>query len=282
MINSLCLTFALFFFATQKSDVPASRLSLHHTGGPGAYDKAGGYDKKDKPSPRNRPYAASIINATSDPKLTSFLESVSKQNLESLHISHTTLTVEQARKIENISTPKLTISNCVMNEDVAKSLGSIVCQSLTLEQVEMSAPAFLAFMKGKANLSELVVSNCRFMTESSLGALRTLPLIKLSLAGCPVDDQCFRALSELSKLQELKLTGTQVTDEGVRSFVVSPNLSMINVAGTKVTQVWGLEITRQYQDNDNRKMPLYVFFADDSRWPPRGGYCLRGEFHLYK
>jgi hypothetical protein len=282
-MNSLCLTFALCIIVTKKPDVPASQLSLHQSGGPGAYDKAGGYDKKDKPlGTKNPTYGATIINAASNPELPSFLNVLSKrQNLESLRISHTTLTLEQARQIENISTPKLTISNCTVNDDVAESLGSIVCQSLALEQVEMSASAFSALMKGKANLSDLVVSNCRFLTEASLGTLKTLPLIKLSLKGCPVDDECFRALSELSKLQELNLAGTQVTDEGGRSFVVAPELSMINVSGTKVTQVWGLEITRQHQGNDNRN-PLYVYFADDSRWPPRGGYCLRGEFHLYK
>ena len=298
-IFAICVSMVIAHTAQLGAQEPFPNLSLRMP--PSSYDKTGDYEEGYQP--KNPPYYASITNAEADPKLPSFLNSLRGRNLIAIRIEHMTFTAEQARQIERLETDRLTISKCEMSDEVAKSLGSIECQSLTLEQIRISVPAMKELLTGKKQVSEVLVTDCDFddqalsylsnfrlrtlkltnaqLTGTTLESLKTQSdcLGHLSLSGCPVNDQTLRTLPALPRLHELNLSRTLVTDEGFRNFVVTPKLDLINVGGTKVTQAWGLELSLQHQDDERA---LIVSYHEDPRWPPFGGYCMRGEFHLYR
>lgn len=316
-IFAFCLCAFIWINPLLNAQEPPSQLTLNLI--PFATDEG-------RPEPtENRLYYARIINATNDPKLPGFVSRLNLFKLRSLGIERTTLTSDQAHQLERVVTETLTISNCLITEEVAKSLGKIQCHSLILDKMQMSDRSLSALLDGKEILTvhakeirgctaegwrglanktlELNVSDCDFDDQALLhlssskcsslqiknaqlkgatfGSLKSQKeLAKLALCDCPVNEQLLQALPKFSKLHELDLSGTPVTDDWFRNFVVSPSLKSVKLARTKVTSACAMEITRRHQENESE--PLMVWFTNDPRWPPQGGVCTRGEFHLHK
>lgn len=193
------------------------------------------------------PYSAVISNASADPTLLQFVASLRRftkfkssewpgkggDYLESLVIENTTLTAEQARQLEPIATERLTISNCEVSDEVAKSLGSIKvagslslkrlrlsdqalislgrieCVTLALDQFQMSNQALSGFLASR-KLRVVKMSEIRGCTADGWRGLSKRDSLGLNLESCDFDDQALLHLAS-SKCESLHVKNAQLT-----------------------------------------------------------------------
>lgn len=93
----------------------------------------------------------------------------------------TDIGLQQLAKLTNLKTLRIPIAN-IQNGDV-----------------------LLQNLKGCSLLSELHIGNCRSMTHDGLASIAHLPIAKMNLSGCTVNDTCLGILRSMWTLQSLDL-----------------------------------------------------------------------------
>lgn len=191
--------------------------------------------------------------SVSDQALSGLLSRNQSQTIEATEVRG--CTAEGWRGLSNHASLVLKLTNCDFDDRALLHIANTKCFKLQLINAQLTGATLESLKTQKDCLSDL------------------------SLLGCPINDEALLTLPEFSNLQELDLTNTLISNEGLGNFVATTKLNMIKLANTKVTKAWGVDLSRKCQDEERA---LIVSFYKDQRWAPLGGYCKRGEFHLYK
>ncbi|MFO0939224.1 MAG: hypothetical protein U0930_00510 [Pirellulales bacterium] len=250
-----CLFLTLCIYSPLFAEEPKSKLllSLRHSHFAHDADSSRNLEKY----PVKPTYDATISHATTDPKLTSFLDQLAGLTISSLTIDGTKLTDSQSRKLTQIYASRLVVSNYELSEEFAKSIGGIQYGYLTLKQTRLSNPALSALLKGKM-LIELEAEEVRGCSAEGWSELSKLQRFSLQLTDCDFDDNALVHLSStgcdslqlintqitgktlgslktLRNLKKLSLSGGPIVDEGLLTLPELPELRELDLSGTRIT-----------------------------------------------
>ncbi len=111
------------------------------------------------------------------------------------------------------------------------------CKNLTWLDLSKNAISLDQFsrLKGCQKIDQLILTECRFGSDSLRG-LEFFPVLSdVDLSGSSVQDAQLVRFRNLASLKSLRLTATAVTDIGLLQLATVPNLEEVDVSGTRVT-----------------------------------------------
>lgn len=157
------------------------------------------------------------------------------KNLESLYLSHTSVTSDGLAHLGRI--PSLVDLVLAHTRVTDMELRQLLCLSrlrqLDLKGTDISDEG-LRVLSEHPNLDKLTVSNTP-ITDAGLKHLRRLKLKEVSLGGTSVSDDGLRSFLCETTVEMLDLSETRITDRTLEIVASIDGLRILNVAGTDIT-----------------------------------------------